>query len=46
LDILERHFEKIGGEIKTNSRRVEWEDFEKVDTLARVAGVTCPAHPV
>ena len=46
LDILERHFEKIGGEIKTNSRRVEWEDSEKVDTLARVAGVTCPAHPV
>ncbi|CAB4010078.1 Hypothetical predicted protein [Paramuricea clavata] len=46
LDILERHIEKIGGEIKTNSRRIEWEDFEKVDTLARVAGVTCPAHPV
>jgi hypothetical protein len=23
-----------------------WEDFEKVDMLARKVGVTCPAHPV
>ena len=46
LDILERHIEKIGVEIRTNLRRLEWEDFEKIDTFARQAGLTCPAHPV
>ncbi|CAB4006254.1 Hypothetical predicted protein [Paramuricea clavata] len=46
LDILERYIEKIGAEIRTNLRRVEWQDFEKVDTFVREAGLTCPALPV
>ena len=46
LDTLKRYFEKIGEEIKANSIRLEWENFEKVDTLAHEAGVTCPAYPI
>ena len=46
LDILERHFRKIGAEIKTNSRTLEWKNFEIVEALARETDVTCPAHPV
>ncbi len=46
LDTLKRYLEKIGEEIKTNSIKLEWENFEKVDTLAHEAGVTCPAYPI
>ena len=46
LDILQDYFSEIGKEIETNRRKMEWENFEKVDLLARNSSITCPAYSV
>ena len=46
LDILEGHFRKIGNEIETNRRKMMWENFEKVELLARNSSITCPVYSV
>lgn len=46
LHILHCYIESIGEEIKSSSRKLVWENFDKVGTLSRMAKIECPAHPV
>ena len=46
LDILERHYNTVGLEIKTDRRRVEWGDLEIVEKLAKEVDIRCESLTV
>lgn len=41
LQVLGRHYKKVGLEVKENKRKLEWSHVETVEKLAREIGVTC-----
>ena len=41
LDILERHYNTVGLELKTDRRRIEWSDLEIVEKLANEVDIRC-----
>ena len=41
LQILEGIHDKVAFELRRNERRLEWEDLETVDKLAKEVGITC-----
>ena len=41
LKVLERHYKKIGLEIKKNERKIDWQDVETVEKLAGEAHIVC-----
>jgi len=41
LKVLNRHYNQVGLDIK-KGRKIQWEDFETVTTLAKEADIICP----
>ena len=42
LQVLERHYNQVGLEIKQQVRKVEWTNVETVEKLANEFGIKCP----
>ena len=40
LKVLDRHYKQVGLDIR-KGRKIQWKDFETVETLANEAGITC-----
>ena len=41
LQVLGRHYKKVGLEVKENKRTLEWSHVETVEKLAKEIGITC-----
>ena len=40
LKVLDRHYKQVGLDIR-KGRKIQWNDFETVKTLANEVGITC-----
>ena len=41
LKVLERHYKRVGLELKQNARKLDWRDLKTVEKLADEAGIKC-----